>query len=73
MHQYQVRYIVREGMVDSRYVLAKSRADAKHVAEDEGCEDILSVKRVAPVHFPVLSLIAVIAILAALVAIYRVI
>ena len=73
MHQYQVRYIVREGMVDSRYVLAKSKVDAKRVAEEEGCEDILSVKRVAPVHFPVLSLIAVIAILAALVAIYRVI
>ena len=73
MHQYQVRYIAREGMVDSRYVLAKSRVDAKRVAEDEGCEDILSVKRVAPVHFPVLSLVAALAILAALAVIYRVI
>ena len=73
MHQYQIRYIEREGAVETRHVLAKNRADAKRVAEEEGCEDILSVKRVAPVHFPVLSLIAAIAILVALAVIYRLI
>ena len=73
MHQYQIRYIEREGTVETRHVLAKNGADAKRVAEKEGCEDILSVKRVAPVHFSILSLVAAIVFLAALVVIYRVI
>ena len=73
MHQYQIRYIAREGAIVTRHVLAKSKVDAKRVAEDEGCDDILSVKRVAPVHFPVLSFIAAIAILVALAVIYLVI
>ena len=71
MHQYQIRYIEREGAIVTRHVLARNGADAKRVAEKEGCEDILSVKRVAPVHFPVLSLVAAIAILVALAVIYR--
>ena len=73
MHQYQVRYIAREGAIVTRHVLAKNSADAKRVAEAEGCEDILSVKRTVPVHFPILSLVAAVAILAALAVIYRVI
>ena len=73
MHQYQVRYIAREGAIVTRHVLAKNSADAKRVAEDEGCEDILDVKRVLPIHFPVLSLVAAVAILAVLVVIYRLI
>ena len=73
MHQYQVRYIERDGVIDLRYVLAKNKTDAKRTAENEGCEDILSVKRVAPVHLPILSLIAAVVLLAALAVIYRVI
>ena len=73
MHQYQIRYIEREGVIDTRYVLAKDPSDAKRVAEEEGCEDILSVKRVAPIHFPVLFLVAVIVFLVALAVICRLI
>ena len=73
MHQYRVRYIAREGAIVTRLILAKSGVDAKRVAEAEGCEDILSVKREIQVHFPILSLIAAIAILVALAVISRII
>ena len=73
MHQYQIHYIEREGMIVTRHVLAKNTADAKRAAEAEGCEDILDVKRVAPIHFPILSLVAAIALLVALAVIFRII
>ena len=69
MHQYRVSYIERDGAIVSRHVLAKNRSDAKRIAESEGCEDILSVRREHIVHFPIFSLIAVAVILVVLVVI----
>ena len=69
MHQYRVSYIERRGAIVSRHVLAKNRLDAKRIAESEGCEDILSVRREHIVRFPILSLIAVAVILVVLVVI----
>ena len=67
MRQYRVSYIERGGAIVSRHVLAKDSLDAKRIAEREGCEDILSVRREHIAHFPIISLIAVAAILVVLV------
>ena len=69
MHPYRVFYIERGGAIVSRHVLAKNRSDAKRIAEREGCEDILSVRREHIAHFPIISLIAVAAILVVLLVI----
>ena len=69
MHQYRVSYIERNGAIVSRLVLAKDKSDAKRIAEREGCEDILNVRREQVVHFPILSLVAVVVIIVVLVVI----
>ena len=69
MHPYRAFYIERDGAIVSRHVLAKNRSDAKRIAEREGCEDILRVRREHIARFPIFSLIAVAVILVALVVI----
>ena len=69
MHPYRVFYIERDGAIVSRHVLAKNRSDAKRIAEKEGCEDILRVRREHIVRIPIFSLIVVAVILVVLVVI----
>ena len=45
MHRYSVKYIEREGNFARRIVIAVSKGEAKRIAADQGCEDIISVKR----------------------------
>ena len=70
MPQYRVHYIRRGGRTDVLHVHAKDEEGAKRVASHQGCEDILKVTREEETHFPVFSLLAVIAILIALAAVY---
>ena len=70
MPQYRVHYIRRGGSTDVLHVHARNEESAKRLAAHQGCEDILKVTREEETHFPVLSLLAVIAILAALAVIY---
>ena len=66
MHRYSVTYIERDGAFDKRYVLAKNKSEARRIAEEEGCEDVLSVKREG---FPLAHVIVMALIVAALTAV----
>ena len=50
MHTYSVKYIKREGHAAEIVVSAKNHDEAKRVASDAGCEDIISVRRVSCVQ-----------------------
>ena len=65
MHRYSVRSIERDGAVVERHVLAKNKAEARRVAEAEGCEDILKVRHDS---FPFVPVLVVALVVAALVA-----
>ena len=71
MRKYRVSYIERDGAVVSRHVLAENRHEAKRIAENEGCEDILRVRREHTVHFSIFTLAVVAVILVALVLLAR--
>ena len=45
LHSYNVRYIERDGHVAVRMVMASRKAEARKKAANEGCDDILSVRR----------------------------
>ena len=47
VHTYSVKYIKREGHAAEIVVSAKDHDEAKRVASDAGCEDIISVRRVS--------------------------
>lgn len=64
LHRYKVRYIERDGYVDKVIVWAGSKGEARKIAERQGCEDILKVRRIG---FPFVSLIVVLLILSAIV------
>ncbi len=70
MPQYRVHYIRRGGHTDVLHVRAKNEECAKRIASHHGCEDIFKVTREEVTRFPVLSLLAVIAILIALAVVY---
>lgn len=65
MHRYSVRYIERDGAIDERHVLAKNKAEARRIAEAEGCEDILKVRHDGFSLVPVLVVLLVVAALVA--------
>ena len=64
LHRYKVRYIEREGHTDAVTVWANSKWEARRIASDRGCEDILKVRRVG---IPLLPLIIVLLILSLIV------
>lgn len=45
LHSYNVKYIDRDGGVACRIVMAGSAAEARKRASDDGCDDIMSVRR----------------------------
>ena len=65
MRRYSVTYIERDGAVDERHVLAKNKAEARRIAEAEGCEDILKVRHDG---FSLVPAIVAVLVVAALVA-----
>ena len=50
MHTYSVKYIKRKGHAAEIVVSAKNHDEAKRMASDAGCEDIISVRRVSYVQ-----------------------
>ena len=64
MHRYRVIYIERDGHSNATTVIAESKGEAKRVASERGCEDILRVKRAG---FPFGTIIVVLLVVAALV------
>lgn len=65
MRRYSVTYIERDGAIDERHVLAKNKAEARRIAEAEGCEDILKVRHDGFSFVPVLVVLLVVAALVA--------
>ena len=58
MHRYKVRYIARDGHTDKATVWANSKGEARRIASERGCEDILKVRRVGISLLPlILSLL----------------
>ena len=45
MHSYYVKYLDRDGCSTHRIVMATSAAEARKRAADDGCDDIISVRR----------------------------
>ena len=64
LHRYNVKYIARSGHTDNAMVWANSKREARRIASDRGCEDILKVRRVG---IPLLPLIIVLLILSLIV------
>ena len=46
MKRYLVKYIEREGGARDSHVLARNKSDARRIASERGCEDIIEVRRV---------------------------
>lgn len=44
MRSYKVKYMERDGETTSRLVVASSSKEARRIAAEEGCEDIISVR-----------------------------
>ena len=63
MHRYMVRYIERDGHTDKTVVWANSKGEARRIASERGCDDILKVRRVGislPPLFVVLLILSLI-------------
>ena len=63
MSKYRVKYIRRDGHMDSVIIKAGSAVEAKKIADKRGYEDILRVSRAATSVTPIV-VIALIAVLA---------
>ena len=46
MHRYLVRFIERSGHTAKHMVFAHTKGEARRIAAEDGCEDILKVRRV---------------------------
>ena len=46
MHRYLVRFIERSGHTAKHMVFAHTKGEARRIAAQDGCEDILKVRRV---------------------------
>ena len=64
LHRYKVRYIERDGHTGRTTVWASSKGEARRIASERGCDDILKVRRVG---IPLLPLIVVLLVLSLIV------
>ncbi len=46
MHRYLVRFIERSGHTAKHMVFAHTKGEARRIAAEDGCEDILRARRV---------------------------
>ena len=67
MHRYLVRYIERDGHSDNVTVWASSKGDARRIASDRGCEDILKVRRVGISFLPLIVVLLILSLIVYLV------
>ena len=59
MHRYKVRYIERDGHTDKVMVWAHSKGEARRIASERGCEDILKVRRVGISLMPLIVVLLI--------------
>ena len=45
LHRYSVRYLERDGYSATRFFFAGNKAEARRLAEENGCNDIMKVRR----------------------------
>ena len=67
MHRYLVRYIERDGHGDKVTVWARSKGEARRIASDRGCEDILKVRRVGISFLPLIVVLHILSLIVYLV------
>ena len=67
MHRYKVRYIERGGHSDKVIVWAGSKGEARKIAERQGCEDILKVRRVGISFLPLIVVLHILSLIVYLV------
>lgn len=67
MHRYLVRHIERGGNTDNATVWANSKGEARRIASDRGCEDILKVRRVGISLLPLIVVLLVLSLVVYLV------
>ena len=67
LHRYLVRYIERDGHTDKTTVWAGSKGEARRIASDRGCEDILKVRRVGISLLPIIVVLILLSLIVCLV------
>ena len=67
MHRYKVRYIERDGHTDKATVWANSKGEARRIASERGCEDILKVRRVGISLLPLIVVLLILSLIVYLV------
>ena len=67
LHRYKVRYIERGGHSDKVTVWANSKGEARRIASDRGCEDILKVRRVGISFAPLIVVLLILSLIVYLV------
>ena len=61
MHRYSVKYIKRDGHATEMTVRARDHHEAKRLASDAGCEDIISIQVIRSSLPPVVVVLLVVA------------
>ena len=59
MHRSKVRYIERDGHTDKVTVWANSKGEARRIASERGCDDILKVRRVGISLLPLIVVLLI--------------
>ena len=67
LHRYKVRYIARSGHTDKVTVWANSKGEARRIASERGCEDILKVRRVGISLMPLVVVLLILSLIVYLV------
>lgn len=63
MHRYKVRYIERDGHTDKVTVWANSKGEARRIASERGCDDILKVRRVGISFLPLIVVLLILSLI----------
>lgn len=63
MQRYSVKYIKRDGHVTEMTVRARDHHEAKRLASDAGCEDIIGVRAAGYSLSPVVVVLLIVAVL----------
>ena len=67
MHRYLVRFIERSGHTAKHMVFAHTKGEARRIAAEDGCEDILKVRRVGISLPPLIVVLLILALIVYLV------
>ena len=71
MHSYWVKYIDRDGETTRRLFVASSAKEARRIASEDGCEDIVSVRHAHFISRLLIRLLVAAGVVAAIVIVLR--